>query len=196
MSGLNPKVFLLFLALLPQFTNSNASWPLWWQIVVLGLVHTASCAAVYTGVGAGARTLLGTRPRAARIVTRVSGVAMIGIGGIPARRTTDAHHPACDCRCEASPGDVDSGEECEASNMGIEQWWPSLRPSTREWLIAHNGEALPAEIAAEIGDAGGAVAPDASSAAESGATGSFLQDDAIDWIEAVANEEGPGAGAD
>jgi threonine/homoserine/homoserine lactone efflux protein len=26
-SGFNPKVFLLFLALLPQFTNPNASWP-------------------------------------------------------------------------------------------------------------------------------------------------------------------------
>ena len=80
-SGLNPKVFLLFLALLPQFTNSNANWPLWWQIIVLGLVHTASCAAVYTAVGVGARTVLGARPRAARIVTRFSGAAMIGIGG-------------------------------------------------------------------------------------------------------------------
>jgi len=79
-SGLNPKVFLLFLALLPQFTDPGASWPLWWQIAVLGSVHTASCAAVYTLVGVGARTVLGARPRAARIVTRLSGVAMIGIG--------------------------------------------------------------------------------------------------------------------
>jgi len=47
--GLNPKVFLLFLALLPQFTNRNASWPVAVQILVLGLVHIASCAAIYTG---------------------------------------------------------------------------------------------------------------------------------------------------
>ena len=80
-SGLNPKVFLLFLALLPQFTSADANWPLWSQIVLLGLVHTASCAVVYTLVGVGARTVLGTRPRAARFVTRFSGVAMIGIGG-------------------------------------------------------------------------------------------------------------------
>jgi threonine/homoserine/homoserine lactone efflux protein len=80
-SGLNPKVFLLFLALLPQFTHPGADWPLWGQIAALGLVHTASCAVVYTVVGVGARTLLGARPRAARMVTRLSGAAMIGIGG-------------------------------------------------------------------------------------------------------------------
>jgi threonine/homoserine/homoserine lactone efflux protein len=45
-SGLNPKVFLLFLALLPQFTVAGAPWPLPAQIVVLGLVHVASCAVV------------------------------------------------------------------------------------------------------------------------------------------------------
>ena len=43
-SGLNPKVFLLFLALLPQFTDPDAAWPIAAQIVVLGLVHVASCA--------------------------------------------------------------------------------------------------------------------------------------------------------
>src|SRR5687768_8174901 len=41
-SGLNPKVFLLFLALLPQFTDPSAAWPLGGQIVALGLVHVAS----------------------------------------------------------------------------------------------------------------------------------------------------------
>jgi threonine/homoserine/homoserine lactone efflux protein len=57
-SGLNPKVFLLFLALLPQFTDPNAAWPLALQVVVLGLVHVTSCAVVYTGVGTGARRVL------------------------------------------------------------------------------------------------------------------------------------------
>jgi len=35
---------------------------------------------VYTAVGVGARVVLGARPLAARIVTRVSGAAMILIG--------------------------------------------------------------------------------------------------------------------
>jgi threonine/homoserine/homoserine lactone efflux protein len=79
-SGLNPKVFLLFLALLPQFTDLDAHWPIAGQIVVLGLVHVASCAIVYTGVGAGARVVLRTRPTAARAVNRISGAAMVAIG--------------------------------------------------------------------------------------------------------------------
>lgn len=51
------------------------------QIAVLGLVHVASCAVVYTGVGAGARWVLGARPAAARAVSHVSGAVMVLIGG-------------------------------------------------------------------------------------------------------------------
>jgi len=79
-SGLNPKVLLLFLALLPQFTSPSADWPLATQIAVLGLVHVASCAVIYTAVGTGARLVLRTRPAAARVVTRFSGAAMLVIG--------------------------------------------------------------------------------------------------------------------
>lgn len=79
-SGLNPKVFLLFLALLPQFTDPAAAWPLAAQVVSLGLVHVASCAVVYTGVGAGARLVLRARPSAAQAVTRFSGAAMVLVG--------------------------------------------------------------------------------------------------------------------
>jgi threonine/homoserine/homoserine lactone efflux protein len=75
-----PKVLLLFLALLPQFTDPRADWPLTVQIALLGLVHTASCAVVYTGVGTTARVVLRARPTAARAVTRFSGAAMVGIG--------------------------------------------------------------------------------------------------------------------
>lgn len=80
-SGLNPKVFLLFLALLPQFTDPQAPWPVAVQILALGLVHVASCAVVYTGVGKAAQRVLPARPSAARVVCRVSGVAMIVVGG-------------------------------------------------------------------------------------------------------------------
>jgi len=79
-SGLNPKVFLLFLALLPQFVDRNAAWPVAAQIGTLGLVHVTSCAVIYTLVGTGARTVLRSRPTAARAVTRFSGGVMITIG--------------------------------------------------------------------------------------------------------------------
>lgn len=76
-SGLNPKVFLLFLALLPQFTDVAAVWPVPVQMIALGLVHTASCAVIYLLVGFGSQAVLQTRPSAARFVSRFSGAAMI-----------------------------------------------------------------------------------------------------------------------
>ncbi|WP_288375130.1 LysE family translocator [uncultured Pseudomonas sp.] len=78
-SGLNPKVFLLFLALLPQFTDPTSSWPLPLQILLLGLVHLCSSLVIYLMVGYGAKAVLGTRPQAAKIVGRVSGAVMIAI---------------------------------------------------------------------------------------------------------------------
>lgn len=79
-SGLNPKVFLLFLALLPQFTEPNASWPVPAQMVLLGLVHTFSCAVIYLLVGFGSEVILRARPRAALLVSHFSGAAMILVG--------------------------------------------------------------------------------------------------------------------
>lgn len=79
-SGLNPKGVLLFMALLPQFIGRGTAWPPAAQIAVLGLVHTANCAVVYTGVGVAAGRVLCTRPGAATAVSRCSGVAMVVIG--------------------------------------------------------------------------------------------------------------------
>jgi threonine/homoserine/homoserine lactone efflux protein len=79
-SGLNPKALLLFLALLPQFISHGAGWPFAAQIVLLGLVHTANCGVVYTGVGTAARRVLRARPAIAVAVTRFSGAAMVVIG--------------------------------------------------------------------------------------------------------------------
>ncbi|MEV5872021.1 LysE family transporter [Streptomyces tendae] len=81
-SGLNPKALLLFLALLPQFAARDADWPFAAQIVALGLVHTANCAVVYTGVGTTARRILGARPAVATAVSRFSGAAMILVGAL------------------------------------------------------------------------------------------------------------------
>lgn len=78
-SAMNPKVFLLFLAVLPQFADAGAGWPLGWQMAALGLVHVASCAVVYLAVGFGARRVLSARPAAAHVVTRVSGAIMVVI---------------------------------------------------------------------------------------------------------------------
>lgn len=79
-SGLNPKVFLLFLALLPQFTEPDSAWPIPVQIVALGLVHTFSCAVIYLLVGFSAASILRARPRTALFVSNFSGAAMIMVG--------------------------------------------------------------------------------------------------------------------
>lgn len=81
-SGLNPKVFLLFLALLPQFTDAAAPWPVPLQIVALGLVHAASCGLVYLLVGFGSQVVLATRPAAACWVSRMSGACMVIIAAV------------------------------------------------------------------------------------------------------------------
>lgn len=77
---LNPKLYLFFLALLPQFISTAAQWPIAVPILTLGALHTITCAAVYFGVGYGASSMLTGRPRAAKIVSTLSGVVMIGLG--------------------------------------------------------------------------------------------------------------------
>ena len=43
--------------------------------------------------------------------------------------------------------DARRGTDCR---MTIEAWWPRLRPETRQWLIANNGDAVTPAIAEEI----------------------------------------------
>jgi len=81
-SALNPKGLLIFLALLPQFTNPRWSWPLTAQLGLLGLVFAVTCGAFYLGLGSAARKILAARPAAARAVTRFSGAAMVVIGAL------------------------------------------------------------------------------------------------------------------
>ncbi|HSD20931.1 MAG TPA: LysE family transporter [Anaeromyxobacter sp.] len=61
-SGLNPKALLLFLALLPQFTDRSGDLSLPRQIGVLGLTHIFNCAVVYMPVALLARVVLRTGP--------------------------------------------------------------------------------------------------------------------------------------
>jgi threonine/homoserine/homoserine lactone efflux protein len=79
-SGLNPKGLLIFLALLPQFTNPYEQWPVAGQIGVLGLAFMATCAVFYFVLGSLARTVLHARPVVGRTVSRCSGAAMVAIG--------------------------------------------------------------------------------------------------------------------
>lgn len=76
-SGLNPKALLFFVAFLPPFTSLHYQWGMVEQIMVLGTIHTTSCAVVYTGVGYTAKWLLGSRPAAAIWVSRIAGVIMM-----------------------------------------------------------------------------------------------------------------------
>ncbi|MFJ8468090.1 LysE family translocator [Streptomyces swartbergensis] len=80
-SGLNPKALLLYFSLFPQFIDPAGGWPVATQTGLLGTLHMTACAVVYLAVGVLARTVLRTRPAAARAVTRVSGALMIAIGG-------------------------------------------------------------------------------------------------------------------
>jgi threonine/homoserine/homoserine lactone efflux protein len=76
-SGLNPKGLLVLVVLLPQFTDAAGTWPIPVQLAVLGLIFVGSCALVYSVVGVGAKAVLRVRPSATRIISRVSGAAMI-----------------------------------------------------------------------------------------------------------------------
>ena len=78
-SGLNPKVFLLFLALLPQFTDPQSHWPLPLQMSALALMHLITCTLVYLLVGYGSKRLLASRPQAAKFVSMLSGAMMVVI---------------------------------------------------------------------------------------------------------------------
>lgn len=78
-SALNPKGLLLFLAILPQFTDAAADWPMPAQLAALGGLFVLTCGAFYLALGFAARTVLGARAGLARIVSRISGGAMVAI---------------------------------------------------------------------------------------------------------------------
>jgi len=80
-------------------------------------------------------------------------------------------------------------EGWQARSMNIDEWWSRLDSEAQEWLIVHNGEAVPDEVLSQITAAGGVVASDVRWVGESGPSGFFLSDEATDWIEATANGE-------
>ncbi len=86
-SGLNPKGLLLFFAVLPRFVTMHAAWSTATQLAALGAFHVLACACVYLSVALCARRLFRSRPRAAQIIARTSGITMILVGvGITVER--------------------------------------------------------------------------------------------------------------
>lgn len=77
--------------------------------------------------------------------------------------------------------------------MQIDSWWPLLSDPSRNWLIEHNGEPLDEGVKAEIFAINDGAADPSWWSGSSSEGLSELTDDAIDWIEAVANEEQPSA---
>ena len=91
-SGLNPKGLLIFLAMLPQFTDTHSPWPLPLQLAVLGFVFVVTCGMFYTAVGLRARRILRTKPTTSRLISTVSGAAMILLGlTLPIERLLTSH---------------------------------------------------------------------------------------------------------
>lgn len=75
--------------------------------------------------------------------------------------------------------------------MSIEAWWPKLRQQSRDYLIDNNRDVVPAELVDEIVGAGGIVTADAWWVGQNGPSGLVFSDEAIDWVEEVANAERP-----
>jgi threonine/homoserine/homoserine lactone efflux protein len=81
-SGINPKGLLFYVALIPQFVSADASLPVPVQSGLLGMTFVALAGLVYTVVALLSRTLLQSRPGAARAVTLASGVIMVVLGAV------------------------------------------------------------------------------------------------------------------
>lgn len=80
---LNPKTAIFFVAFLPQFVDPAASFPVWVQLLILGAVVnlTFSLADLVVVLAAGRLLkVLGHSGRARRILQRVGGSVLVGLG--------------------------------------------------------------------------------------------------------------------
>lgn len=75
--------------------------------------------------------------------------------------------------------------------MSLDEWWPRLKPETRDWLVANNGDVVPSDVRDEILAVSGPITADAWWVEEDRPDGLQLSDTAVDWVEAYANCETP-----
>jgi hypothetical protein len=78
--------------------------------------------------------------------------------------------------------------------MRIDEWWPRLDVAARQWLIENNGDVVPPTVLDQIIAVTGTSPDDTSWLGENDTEGLLLSDEAVDWIEQLANEEMPDAG--
>jgi len=53
------------------------------------------------------------------------------------------------------------GGTLTAMSADIRDWWPRLTDQTREWLVQHTGEPMPADVVEQVVAAGGPASSDA-----------------------------------
>lgn len=78
-SGLNPKVMLLFVAILPQFIAPSGFSPKI-QLFILGMIHFIGCTIVYFLVSIFARSILSKSPGTAKRFSRISASILMLLG--------------------------------------------------------------------------------------------------------------------
>jgi len=81
-TSINPNGIMLLLVLLPQFSSTHVAFPPMLQLLILGSLFLACIVVVYSGLAVFSRRVLGARPAATRIATKVSGTAMLITGGL------------------------------------------------------------------------------------------------------------------
>ncbi|WP_432510512.1 hypothetical protein [Kineococcus sp. SYSU DK001] len=75
--------------------------------------------------------------------------------------------------------------------MSLETWWSHVQQDTRDWLLAHNGEALSPAVVQDVERVAGPLPAQAWWLDRTEPDGLHLSDAAVDWVEEVANGEVP-----
>ena len=80
---LNPKTAIFYIAFLPQFTEPDAAFPVWLQLLLLGAIVNvmfSSADAICVVLAARITALVQKVTTGARLVQRIGGAALVGLG--------------------------------------------------------------------------------------------------------------------
>jgi len=89
-----------------------------------------------------------------------------------------------------------AGDLRKVTLVDLDAWWPLVEQQSRDWLIAHNGEALSTAVLHDIARVDGSLPSNGWWGLEKRPGGHYLSDAGVDWIETVANGEVPRPPAD